>query len=248
MGNYVQDLQELIQAYQQSSPNPTDQVQEVAERIDLHFLTEDLKSMLESMQTGADRIRQIVLGLRNFSRLGESEMKAVDIHEGIESSLMLLQHQLREEEKPAAIEVIKNYGELPKLTCYAAQLNQVFMNILTNAIDALDEIRYNEKESKAAITISTAVGDSKNIVIRIADSGPGMTASVKQKIFDPFFTTKPVGSGTGLGLSISYYIIVELHQGKLNCTSKPGAGTEFTISIPMQPPMAKATDQQQEIA
>ena len=232
--DYVGDLQELIEAYQQSDPEPKDQVQEIIERIDLDFLTEDLQKMLSSMQTGADRIRQIVLGLRNFSRLGGSGMKAVDIHEGIESSLMLLQHRLREEEKRGAIEVMKNYGELPRIGCYAAQLNQVFMNILTNAIDALEEIRYNEKESKAAIAISTAVGEDENIVIRIADNGPGMTASVKQKIFDPFFTTKPVGSGTGLGLSISYSIIVELHQGQIDCTSKPGEGTEFTISIPMK--------------
>ena len=234
--DYVLDLQELIEAYQQSCPEPNDKVQEIIERIDLDFLTKDLQKMLSSMHIGSDRIRQIVLGLRNFSRLGESEMKAVDIHEGIESSLMLLQHRLREEEKRGAIEVMKNYGELPRIGCYAAQLNQVFMNILTNAIDALEEIRYNEKESKAAIAISTAVGEDENIVIRIADNGPGMTASVKQKIFDPFFTTKPVGSGTGLGLSISYSIIVELHQGQIDCTSKPGEGTEFTISIPLELP------------
>ena len=157
---------------------------------------------------------------------------------------MLLQHRLREEDgeedekeaKRAAIEVIKKYGELPKVTCHAAQLNQVFMNIITNAIDALDEIRCNVKESNAAIAISTAVGEDENIVIRIADNGPGMTAAVMPKIFDPFFTTKAIGSGTGLGLSISYSIIVELHRGQINCTSKPGEGTEFTISIPMQPP------------
>jgi len=244
VSDYVRDLQELIQAYQQSCPNYTEEVQEVAERIDLDFLTEDLEKTLESMHTGADRIRQIVLSLRNFSRLGQSEMNAVDIHEGIESSLMLLQHKLREEEveeevkkgKRAAIEVIKKYGELPKVTCYAAQLNQVFMNIITNAIDAFDEIRYKVEKSKGVITISTGVGEDENIVIQIADNGPGMSESVKRKIFDPFFTTKPVGSGTGLGLSISYYIIVELHQGQIDCASKPGEGTAFTISIPMQPP------------
>ncbi|MGK7902923.1 MAG: sensor histidine kinase [Hormoscilla sp.] len=242
VGDYVRDLYELIEAYQQACPNPDEKVEEITERIDLEFLTEDLHKMLYSMQTGAERIREIVLGLRNFSRLGESQMKAVDIHEGIESSLMLLQHKLRKTEeeeeadgekaKRAAIEVIKNYGELPKVICHAAQLNQVFMNIITNAIDALEPIRYNAQESKAAIAISTAVENSKNIVIKIADNGPGMAESVMQKIFDPFFTTKPVGFGTGLGLSISYSIIVELHQGQLNCTSNPGEGTEFTISIP----------------
>ena len=236
VGDYMQELLKLIELYQQSCPNLTEEVQARTESSDLEFLKADLQKMLLSMHTGVDRIRQIVLGLRNFSRLGESEMKAVDIHEGIESTLMILQHRLREEENRGGIEVIENYGVLPKVTCYAAQLNQVFMNIISNAIDALDEIRYNEKESKAAIAISPGIGEDENIVIRIADNGPGMTSEVMQKIFDPFFTTKPVGSGTGLGLSISYSIIVELHQGQLNCTSKPREGTEFTISIPMQPP------------
>ncbi|MGK7902924.1 MAG: ATP-binding protein [Hormoscilla sp.] len=239
VGDYVQELLEVIEAYQQSYPNPTEEVKAKIESSDLEFVTEDLQNMLESMQTGADRIREIVLGLRNFSHLGESQVKAVDIHEGIESTLMLLQHRLREEENRAGIEVMKNYGELPKVTCHAAQMNQVFMNIITNAIDALSEIRYNQKESKAAIAISTEIREDENLVIRIADNGPGMSESVMPKIFDPFFSTKPVGSGTGLGLSISYYIIVELHQGQLNCTSKPGEDTEFTISIPMKPPSSE---------
>jgi signal transduction histidine kinase len=207
------------------------------------FLAEDLPKVLDSMKIGSSRIRNIILGLRNFSRLDESEMKAVDIHEGIENTLMILQHRLQEKSNRPEIEVIKEYAKIPEVSCYPGQLNQVFMNILNNAIDALEESMVNSQEStvnnselltKPQICISTDLVDANTLRIRIADNGSGMTEAVKKKIFDPFFTTKPVGSGTGLGLSISYQIVVDKHKGQLTCDSTPQEGTEFVIEIPIQ--------------
>lgn len=190
------------------------------------------------MRVGAERIEQIVLSLRTFSRLDESGIKQVDIHSGIDSTLLILQHRLKfkKNKQYLPITVIQNYGNLPKISCYASELNQVFMSILSNAIDALQEDVNNQPQStkQPTITISTEVKDNKSILIRIADNGPGMSATVLQRIFDPFFTTKPVGSGTGLGLSISYAIVVEQHGGQLTCTSTLGKGTEFTIQIPQK--------------
>ncbi|MEH1933255.1 MAG: AAA family ATPase [Nostoc sp.] len=251
---YVQDLLDLVVVYQQEYPRPSPLVEEKAEEIDIDFLAEDLPKILDSMKVGSSRIRNIVLGLRNFSRLDESEMKPVDVHEGIENTLMILQHRLKENSKFPEIEVIKEYGKLSEVICYPGQLNQVFMNILSNAIDALEESfvighpsLVNDKEqitkdidASAAshrvrqIHIFTELTDSNTAIIRIADNGSGMTKAVQQKIFDPFFTTKSVGSGTGLGLSISYQIIVDKHKGSLTCDSSLGEGTEFVIEIPMQ--------------
>ncbi|MEG3908059.1 ATP-binding protein [Microcoleus sp. w2-18bC1] len=232
---YAQDLLKLVQLYQQQYPNPADEIQIVAEEIDLEFLQEDLPKMLSSMKMGTDRIRQIVLSLRNFSRMDEADFKAVDIHEGINSTLLILQHRLKNRPERPSIEVIQNYGSLPLVECYAGQLNQVFMNILTNAIDALLVARDYPQNShqQPTITISTEVTDRNSVIIRIADSGPGMSTDVLHKIFDPFFTTKPVGSGTGLGLSISHSIVVSSHGGTLTCVSAPGEGSEFIIEIPI---------------
>lgn len=251
---YVQDLLNLVAVYQQEYPSPSPLVEEKAEGIDIDFLTEDLPKILDSMNVGSSRIRNIVLGLRNFSRLDESEMKPVDVHEGIDNTLMILQHRFKEKSNLPEIEVIKEYGKLPEVICYPGQLNQVFMNILSNAIDALEDSfvighpsLVNDKEQiikdidasatshkVGQIHIFTELTDSNTAIIRITDNGSGMTKAVQQKIFDPFFTTKAVGSGTGLGLSISYQIVVDKHKGSLTCDSTPGEGTKFTIEIPMQ--------------
>ncbi|MCC5637523.1 AAA family ATPase [Nostoc sp. CHAB 5844] len=240
---YVKDLLDLLAIYQQEHANPSDLIAEKAAEIDVEFLAKDLPKILDSMNVGSSRIRNIVLGLRNFSRLDESEMKAVDIHEGIDNTLMILQHRLKEKSDSPEIEVIKEYAQIPEVSCYAGQLNQVFMNILSNAIDALDESTVNSQQStvnnfelftRPQIRICTELVDSNTLQIRIADNGSGITKAVRQKIFDPFFTTKAVGSGTGLGLSISYQVVVDKHKGQLTCDSTPGIGTEFVIEIPIK--------------
>ncbi|HIK10641.1 MAG TPA: AAA family ATPase [Oscillatoriaceae cyanobacterium M33_DOE_052] len=231
---YVRELLNLIDLYQEHYPKPVEEIQEMLEDMELEFMVEDLQKLLHSMHSGAERIRNIVLSLRNFSRLDEAEMKPVDLHEGIESTLMLLQPRLRAESDRAEIEVVKDYAKLPKVTCYASQINQVLMNILGNACDALETMRTGKStsENQPAITIRTAV-ENKSVKIIITDNGPGMPESVCNKIFDPFFTTKPVGSGTGLGLSVAYQIVVDKHGGHLSCSSTPGSGAQFTIEIPV---------------
>ncbi|HYW19021.1 MAG TPA: AAA family ATPase [Nodularia sp. (in: cyanobacteria)] len=231
VNNYVQDLLDLIAVYQQEDSNL---VQQKAAEIDLDFLAEDLPKILNSMKAGSSRIKNIILGLRNFSRLDEAQMKAVDIHEGIDNTLMILAHRLKEKSDFPEIQVIKNYAKLPKITCFASQINQVFMNILNNAIDALEDSLINKKiTDNPIIRISTQLIDANTLRISIADNAYGMTATVQPKIFDPFFTTKAVGSGTGLGLSISYQVVVDQHKGSLTCNSTPGNGTEFLIDIPL---------------
>ncbi|MBE9104249.1 GAF domain-containing protein, partial [Nostoc cf. edaphicum LEGE 07299] len=234
--DYVQQLLDLINIYQQQYPHPSTIVEQKIEEMDIEFLRKDLPRVLDSMKVGSSRIRTIILSLRNFSRLDESEMKPVNIHEGIDSTLMILQHRLKENNNRAEIEVFKEYAQLPDIICYAGQLNQVFMNILSNAIDALEEYNNGEDSPRKnpQIRIRTELGEVNTLKIRIADNGYGMTAQVQQKIFDPFFTTKAVGSGTGLGLSISYQVVVDKHKGQLSCESTPGKGTEFVIEIPMQ--------------
>jgi PAS domain S-box-containing protein len=235
---YTNDLLGLVQLYQQHYPNPVPEISSEIEAIDLEFLMEDLPKLLSSMKVGAERICEIVAALRNFSRLAEAEVKAVDLHEGLDSTLMILHNRLKASGKHPEIKVIKEYGNLPLVECYAGQLNQVFMNLLVNAIDAIDE--YNQMRSRQEIQANPSfiqvhtelVNDSK-VAIRIADNGPGMTEEIKARLFDPFFTTKPVGTGTGLGLSISYQIVVEKHGGQLHCNSQLGQGTEFVIQIPL---------------
>ncbi len=233
VNQYIEDILELIELYQQEFPEPGGDIEEKLEDMDLDFVKEDLPKILSSMKMGATRIREIVLSLRNFSRLDEAEMKEVDIHEGIESTLLILQSRLKSKSNHTGIEIIKNYNQLPKVECYPGQLNQTFMNIINNAIDVLEEGRDKLDMQNPHICIHTELIDCKTVVIRIADNGMGMTQEVKNKLFDPFFTTKPVGKGTGLGLSITYQIIVEKHQGKLSCESEPGKGTEFMIEIPL---------------
>lgn len=230
---YVEDILELIEFYQQEFPNPGDKIEAQLEDMELNFVKEDLPKVLDSMKMGATRIREIVLSLRNFSRLDEADMKEVDIHEGIESTLLILQNRLKSKPNRTGIEIIKEYNQLPKIECYPGQLNQTFMNIINNAIDVLEEGADKNEIENPQICIHTDLIDNQTVAVRIADNGMGMSEKVKNKLFDPFFTTKPVGKGTGLGLSITYQIIVEKHQGKLHCVSELGKGTEFIIEIPL---------------
>lgn len=236
---YMQDLLKLVQLYQQSYPSPKLEIEQYIQDIEVAFIKEDLPPILASMQVGTERICQIVTNLRNFSRYDESELKYVDIHEGIDSTLLILQHRLKEARSVYDIEVIKEYGNLPNVECYAGQLNQVFMNIISNGIDALlgqheQGKNLNFSSSRGQIRIRTGVKEPDWVVVAIADNGSGISQEVQPRIFDPFFTTKPVGKGTGLGLSISYQIIVEKHGGTLSCISEPARGTEFLIEIPVQ--------------
>ena|SRR6478672_4721460 len=238
---YVQDLLNLIYLYQQDNPNPSPEIKEQAADMDLGFLMEDFPKLLNSMEMGADRIREIVLSLRNFSRLDEAEMKPVNIHDGLNSTLLILENRIKANGGNPGIQIIKEYGNLPKVECYAGKLNQVFMNLIANAIDALDE--YNSQRSATAIqeepstiTLRTELLNTQQIKVGIIDNGPGMTEDTKKRLFDPFFTTKPVGQGTGLGLSISYQIVVEKHGGTIECVSAPGKGTEFWLTIPISQP------------
>jgi two-component system NtrC family sensor kinase len=241
VSDYIQDLLHLLHLYQQQYTPPTSEIQTEIEAIDLEFLIADLPKILVSMKGGVGRIQKIVLSLRNFSRLDEANIKAVDIHEGIKSSLMILHNRLQTRAARPEIQVIEEYSNLPLVECYAAELNQVFINILSNAIDALKE--YNKQRSlediracPPAITIRTfLLEENSRVVIQIRDNGLGMTADVKDRIFEPFFTTKPIGEGTGLGLYISYQIVQEKHGGALKCFSEVGQGAEFWIEIPIRP-------------
>ncbi|WP_334949142.1 ATP-binding protein [Nostoc sp.] len=234
---YSQNLLDLIRLYQQCYPKPNEEIQTAIAEIELDFLSTDLPNLLTSMQVGTKRIEQIILSLRNFSRLDESENKSVDIHEGIDSTLIILQSRLKNHETNGTIKIVKEYGDLPKIQCYAGLLNQVFMNLLVNAIDAIQDSLVISHPSllrdKGQICIHTELTDDKQVIIRISDNGPGIPESFQKQLFDPFFTTKPVGKGTGLGLSISHQIVVEKHGGQLQCISAVGEGTEFIIKIPV---------------
>ncbi|BBD59421.1 two-component sensor histidine kinase [Nostoc sp. HK-01] len=224
--------QDLLQVINLCQPMNLPEFQNLSEEIDLDYIQQDLPKILHSMKIGTQRIRQIVLSLRTFSRMDEAEFKEVDIHEGIDSTLMILQHRLKQKPEFPEIQVIRDYASLPLVECYAGQLNQVLMNILTNAIDALE--MGMGKDELPTITIHTSVINSGWVKIAIADNGMGMSEQIKTQIFNPFFTTKPVGKGTGMGMSISYQIITEKHGGKLECYSQPGKGTEFVITIPIR--------------
>lgn len=237
--NYTQDLLDLIALYQQGHTPNDPEIQDKIEEIDLDFIQEDLPKMLNSMQMGAERLGELVLTLRNFSRLDAAEMKPFNIHEGIDSTLLILRDRLKAKSGYAAIEVIKDYGNLPLVECYAGQLNQVFMNLLSNAIDAVHQRNSDSSDDAIdnfhpTITIRTQILESNRVAINIKDNGPGISESVQAKIFDPFFTTKEVGEGTGLGLSISYQIVVEKHGGQFHCISVPGQGAEFLLEIPVR--------------
>jgi len=236
---YAEDLLNIVQLYQKHYPAPVAEIQNEAEQVELDFIQEDLVKTLKSMQLGTERIREIVLSLRNFSRIDEAEFKQVNLHDGIDSTLLILQHRLKDKPDRPAIQIIKDYGRLPLVECYAGQMNQVFMNILVNAIDALEEVDAQRtcqeiQANPGQIRIKTSVVGTQWVEVAIADNGPGIPAEVQLRIFDPFFTTKPLGKGTGMGMPISYQIITEKHGGKLECVSTPGKGTEFIIQIPAQ--------------
>ncbi|MEG4319122.1 MULTISPECIES: ATP-binding protein [unclassified Microcoleus] len=260
---YTEGLMRMLSLYRQHCPESIPAIEAESENIELDYLLEDLPKVFDSMQQGAERVRDIVLSLRNFCRLDEAQMKQVNIHDGINNTIMLLQSQLKGKPGQEAIAIHKEYSELPLVQCYPGQLNQVFMNILVNAIYALVECNKHENVDEKsrnnspagdkndscantqsslsnssrlmpAIRIRTELIDEKQVIIRIFDNGPGMTEDVLKRLFDPFFTTKSVGKGTGLGLSISYEIVVNQHGGELKCFSEPGKGTEFAIEIPLQ--------------
>ncbi|MEH2119294.1 GAF domain-containing protein [Nostoc sp.] len=232
---HAENLFKLLRLYQKQYPKTTGEIQNQAAALDLDFISDDLPKILTSMKMGADRISQLVLSLRSFSRLDEVGMKSVDLHEGIDSTLLILQHRLQSQTNSFAIEVVKQYGELPPVVCYAAQINQVFMNILNNAIDALENLDKAEKIiDNPKIWIRTEVIEGNTILIWIADNGCGIPEIMRSRIFEPFFTTKQPGQGTGLGLSISYQIIVEKHGGNIKCVSEAGNGCELWIELPMK--------------
>ncbi len=250
ISRYIEDLLDMINLYQKTYPTTMPEIEEKSAEIDLEFLMEDLPKIMSSMQIGTDRIREIVLSLRRFSRQDEVVMKRTNIHEGIDSTLMILHNRLKFKADRPAIEIIKEYApDLPEVECYSGELNQVFMNIIANAIDSL-ESRFSSDTLQVesgpsfcpsgitnylvpAICIHTEVINGEKVAIRIADNGLGMKEEVRRRIFDPFFTTKPPGKGTGIGLSISWQIIVEKHQGSLQCCSSPRKGTQFIVEIPI---------------
>ena len=239
---YVAGVTEIIQLYQQEYPNPSANITNAIEDLDLEFALEDMAKILYSLQVGTERIQNISVSLRTFSRSdGDTKMLA-DLHEGLDTTLMILQHRIKDKSLRIAgkeyhrprIKVIKRYGRLPEVNCYPGQMNQVFMNILANAIDAIDEafIQGKMTDPVPQIQIVTETYSAQWVTIGITDNGIGMPESVKQRLFQPLFTTKPVGKGTGLGLPIVNQIVVEKHNGKLEVNSQPGRGTEFTIKIP----------------
>jgi signal transduction histidine kinase len=233
---YVTELFQLLQLYQEQYPSPVPKIQEYIEAIDLDFLMKDFSKLLGSMQGGAERICDIVRSMSNFSQLDKVKADRVDIHKGIDNSLMILQNRLKAQPEHPAIEVIKEYGTLPAVECFRGQLYQVFINLLNNAIDALEGVMVSggSPTPNPQIWIRTAVTDTDSVSISIADNGLGMSEEVSTRIFEPFFTTKPVGKGTGLGLSISYQIIVEKHGGELKCFSALGEGAKFVVKIPIR--------------
>ncbi|MBA3922888.1 MAG: GAF domain-containing protein, partial [Nostocaceae cyanobacterium] len=239
---YSHHLLEALNLYRQHYPDPVAKIQAQAADVDLDYIAEDLPKILDSMHVGAERIRSLVLSLRTFSRLDEAQMKSVDIHEGIESTLLILGHLLKAKGERPAIKVVKEYGKLPAVECYPAQLNQVFMNLISNSIDAIEEsllMRHlSPKEhtinKDPQISIRTQLVAEKRVKIQIADNGLGIPEALRVKVFNPFFTTKDIGKGTGLGLSISYQIVVEKHRGQIKCISQEGKGTEFWLEIPVK--------------
>ncbi|MBG1241748.1 sensor histidine kinase [Nostoc sp. NZL] len=236
---YIQNLLHLIDLYQQTYPKASQEIQETIQVIDLEYVREDLPKLISSMREGTDRISNISNSLRTFSRADTEQKVIFDIHEGMNNTLLILKHRLKANKIRPAIQIVKDYGDFPLVKCFPGQLNQVFMNLLANAIDALEEsnsgLSFNEiKANPNQITIHTdLIEDINHVLIRVKDNGVGISPDVQLKMFDNLFTTKPVGKGTGLGLSIAYQIIVQKHKGTLEVNSLLGAGSEFIITIPI---------------
>lgn len=233
---YVQDLLELIKVFKVHNLHTIPEIEKLAAEIELDFLIDDLPKIMKSMKIGAQRIQEIVISLRTFSRMDEAEMKEVNIHEGIDSTLMILEHRVKAQSQRPRIEIDKNYGDLPLIECYAGQLNQVFMNILANSIDAVEELLITNMSLKLnpKICISTELSAEQQVIITFTDNGKGIPKNIQQRLFDPFFTTKDVGKGTGMGMAIAYQIITERHGGSLQCMDAPGRGAKFVITIPLR--------------
>ncbi|MEO1590229.1 MAG: ATP-binding protein, partial [Cyanobacteria bacterium J06632_22] len=231
---YIQDLFDIIALYQQACPTLESSIQEEIDEIDYEFLKKDLPSLISSLKIGTQRIREIVKSLRTFSRLDEADCKPANIHDGLDSTLTILQNRLKAKGDKPQIEVQKDYGAFTNVECYAGQLNQVFMNVLANAIDALEQARQtsNNLNFQPKISIQTELTAQQWVKISIANNGPSIPEAVQRQIMDPFFTTKPVGQGTGMGLAISYQIVVDLHKGHFSCSSEEVGNTMFTIQIP----------------
>jgi signal transduction histidine kinase len=232
---YIASITKLLLLYEQEYPNPTDKISKFIKNLDLDFVLEDLEKILSSLTVGSERIQHLSISLRCFSRSDTDKKVLADLHLGLDSTLMILQHRLKGNGDRPTIEVIRNYGKLPQISCYVGEMNQVFMNILANAIDALDEaiLQGKYRHQMPQIQITTEIDSQNMAVIKIADNGIGIPERVKQRLFEPLFTTKTVGKGTGLGLSIAHQIVVKKHNGILAVNSQIGIGTEFTITIPM---------------
>ncbi|MBD2496875.1 sensor histidine kinase [Nostoc sp. FACHB-280] len=232
---YIADITKLLQLYEQEYPTPTVKIKTFIHHLDLTFVLEDLEKIVSSIEVGSERIQHLSNSLRSFSRSDSDTKLPADLHTGMDSTLLILQHRLKPNGDRPAIEVIRAYGKLPHVHCYIGEMNQVFMNLLANAVDALDEAIIQGKMSDRIpqIQITTDVNSQEMAVIKIADNGIGIPERLKQRLFEPLFTTKPVGKGTGLGLSIAHQIVVEKHNGIMDVHSQPGIGTEFTIAIPM---------------
>jgi signal transduction histidine kinase len=237
---HVDDLFRVLETYQEGYPDNAEAVEEILEEVELDYVLEDLPRIMGSLKVGAERIRDLVLTLRNFYRLDEPDMKVADIQEGLESTLVLLNNRYKQN-----IEVVCEFGKIPKIECYINQLNQVFMNLINNAIDALEEPenttnsggeKLERKPGKRKIIITTEALENNQVAITISDNGPGIAPDIETRVFEPFFTTKAMGVGTGLGLSISKKIIEENHHGKIVCTSKPTEGSTFRIELPVSQP------------
>ena len=235
---YVHEIVNLLYLYQKYLPEPPDEIQTAIQKSDLNFLLNDLSKIIQSMQVGTNRVTEIVSYLNNFSRHREDGKKLVNLHEGLESTLLILGHRFKQNANHQAIQIIKEYGDLPLVECFAGEINQVFMNLFCNAIDAIEEIYRNkylgtDYQYQGVIKIKTEV-IGEQVILRIADNGSGINKADQTKIFDAFYTTKPVGKGTGLGLSIAYQIVVNNHHGKLTYHSQPGEGIEFILELPIR--------------
>lgn len=241
---YFGDLLDLVKCYRaEPATAQSEAIRHKIKAIDLDYVITDLPKILGSMRGGAERITEIVRSLRDFSHAGGATLKRVDIHQGLESTLTILGNKLKGKKERSEIKVIRDYSDLPRIECYPGQLNQVFMNLLTNAIDALDEkwelqeAQLFQEETQSftpQIVLRTEIADGNHIQLHISDNGIGIPDHVQRRMLDPFFTTKPVGKGTGLGMSISYQIVVERHHGRLDCMSIPGVYTKFLIELPIE--------------